>query len=227
MTPQMVLRLWIPLGYGFFFAGLAISIVVRCSDHPFRLEDAILSDLLSRFDNPHGYLVASGATTLCGFLLLPVASYVQMRLNTVRHWTVLGAWLYRLGLFAAVAVGITTPFQQAYVPIHIYLAFLAFMSVVAGLAVLLATAACTVKAWRWSLRALAGVEAAFLFFLAYVFVTPDFFHDRRDWLAICEWVLCGSIAVGTAVLAAALKRADASSALSNHAVPAEPAHRLK
>jgi len=206
MGRQMVLRLWIPLGYSLFFAGLALSVVVRCSGRPFRLEDAILSDLLSRLDNPRGCLVASIATTLCGLVLLPVASFVQKRLNTLRRWTVLGAWLYRLGLFAVIVVGITTPFQQPYVPIHVYLTFFAFMCFVAGLAICLATAACAVKAWQWSLRMLAGIEAAFLLFLTYALVTPDFFHDRRDWLAVCEWVLCSSVAVCTVALVAALSK---------------------
>src|SRR5215831_6156764 len=79
--PTRVLQLWLPLAYFIFFAGLVLSILVRCSDRAFRTEDGILSDLFSRIDNPRGYLIACLAVTITGLVLLPVASFIQQPLK--------------------------------------------------------------------------------------------------------------------------------------------------
>ncbi len=102
--PTAILRVWIPGALMVFLAGFMLSMLVRCSGHTVRVEDGLLSDLLSRIDNRSGYFFASSAMTLCGVFL------------------------------------------------------------------------------------------------------NNFLHGRHDWLAICEWVLCGSIGVGTVAIAKAATR---------------------
>jgi hypothetical protein len=163
-----------------------------------------MSDLLSRIDNPRGYLISAIATVVCGLLLLPVATLFQRTCRSLHcRWAVMGAWVYRGGLAAAIATGISTPFQQPYVPIHIYLAFAAFMALVAGLTICLAATACFLTSARLRLAVLAALHAAALSFLTFVFLTPRYFDGRRWFLAVCEWGLSVLIAVGTMALAAA------------------------
>lgn len=164
-----------------------------------------MSDLLSPSDNPRGYFIAAIATLLCGLLLLlPAATLFQHGWNPPqRRWAGLGAWLYRLGLMATIAVGISTPFQQPYVPVHIWLAFAAFMSLAAGLAVSLGVAAGSATSARWPLATLGALQVGALSFLAYLFCfAPAWFEDRRWLLAVCEWGLSALIAAGTVVVAA-------------------------
>lgn len=197
------------MAYGIFLAGFALSIAAKCAGRPATLEDAIMSDLLSPSDNPRGYFIAAMATMLCGLLLLPAATLFQHGWNPPpRSWAVLGAWLYRLGLIATMAVGTTTPFQQPYVPVHLWLAFAAFMSLAAGLAVSLGVAACSATSARarFSLATLGALQIGALIFLAYLFVTPDYFQDRRWFMAVCEWVLGALIVAGTVAVAAMLAR---------------------
>jgi len=206
--PMRVLRLWLPLAYVVFFAGLVLSILARCSDRAFRVEDGILSDLFSRIDNPRGYLIACSAITICGLALLPVASFIQQRLHGASRLSAVSGWLYRLGVFATIAVGLTTPFQRPYVAVHIYLSFFSFMAMVAGLMLGFAAVARTTRAGKSFLWWLAAMQVAFLLFLGYLLVKPGFFHNRRDALAICEWVMCISIGVCTTLLAIALPRSS-------------------
>ncbi|MGD0537438.1 MAG: hypothetical protein ABSC03_07315 [Verrucomicrobiota bacterium] len=208
-TPGFVLRRWIPAACGIFLAGFALSVAAKCTGRSATLEDAIMSDLLSPSDNPRGYLIAAMATMLCGLLLLPAATLFQHGWNQPRRrWAVLGAWLYRLGLIATMAVGMTTPFQQPYVPVHLWLAFAAFMSLAAGLAVSLGVAACSATSARarFALGSLGALQIGTVIFLACLLVTPDYFQDRRWFMAVCEWGLSALIAAGTVAVAATLAR---------------------
>ena len=115
-SPTFVLGRLIPGAYGVFVAGFVISAGIFSADRTLTLEDGIMSDLLSRIDNPHGYLISAIATMICGGLLLPAANLFQRGWKgSPRGWVVLGAWLYRLGLIAAIAVGVTTPLQKPYI----------------------------------------------------------------------------------------------------------------
>lgn len=227
-TPTVVLRRFIPLAYGVFLAGFSGSAALVSAGRSPRLEDGIMSDLLSRTDNPRGCFIAAIATVVCGLLLLPTATLFQRGWSSPhRGWTVLGAWLYRVGLVATIATGVTTPFQQPYVPFHLWLAFLAFMSIAAGLAVSLTVAACSFSSARFRLAALAALQVGALLFLAYLFVTPRYFDGRRWFLAVCEWVLSALIVTGTVSLAAVLARAsrirEGGQRQANH--PEGPANR--
>lgn len=206
-SPRFVLGRLIPVAYGVFGAGFMISAAVFSADRTLTLENGIMSDLLSRIDNPHGYLISAIATTICGVLLLPAASLFQRGLkNSPRVWAVLGAWLYRLGLIAVIAVGVTTPLQQPYIPFHIWLSYFAFISMVAGLGVSLGAAAYSARPTRIPLAVLGAIHIVTLLFLVYLFFSPRYFDGRRWLLAVFEWALSALIAAGTIALAATLKR---------------------
>lgn len=195
------MRRWIPAAGGVFVLGFMVSFAVKCAGQPPALDQAIISDLLSPENNPHGYGFAAVALAVCSLLLLPVATLLQQGwAQPHRRWAMLGAWLYRIGLLAAVAVGATTPFQQPYVPVHVGLAFVAFMGLAAGLAVCLGVAACTARAARKWLAVLASLEAAALVFLTVLLFAPAGFLNFW-FLALFEWGLCGLLAAGTVAAA--------------------------
>ena len=208
-TPAFALHRLIPGAYGVFLAGFVISGAIFSAGRKLTLENGLMSDLLSRIENPRGYLISTIATVACGALLLPTATLFQRGWKSV--WAVLGAWLYRIGLIATIAIGATTFVQRPYTPIHIWLAFVAFMSLVAGLGVSLVVAACSHPSARFVLAALGAFQIGALLFLAYVFggglfFGVDFFEGRRWFLPICEWALCALIALGTVALTAVLAR---------------------
>ncbi len=198
-------RVFAPAAFGCFIAGFAPATWLffgrQAETH---LTDAVISTLLSREDNPAGFLYAAAGTALWGALMLPVASAVQRGVMTQARSVGLGkagTWVLRLGLTAAVAVGVTSPADSLYAPMHINLAFAAFMSTTLGLALLCAAIAsgASGSAKRAGYAALAGVQAGVLVFLTYVFFTPDFFANRGPWtgLAACEWGLCILITLAT------------------------------
>jgi hypothetical protein len=207
--PASVLRRLIPAACGIFLVGFVISAAFHCADRAPALENGVMSDLLSREDNPRGYLFSAIATVVCGVLLLPAATLFRRACaGPHRRWAVRGAWLYRVGLIAAIAIGATTPLQQPYIPIHIWMAFLAFACTVAGLAVGLGVAAVASTSARVPLAGLAALQVAALLFLGYISVSPEYLDGRLGLLAVSEWLLCSLIAAGTVALAAALVRAS-------------------
>ena len=206
-SPTFVLCRLIPGAYVVFGAGFMMSAAVFSADQTLTLENGIMSDLLSRIDNPHGYLISAIATTICGVLLLPAASLFQRSWkSSPRGLVVLGAWLYRLGLIATIAVGATTPLQQPYISFHIWLAYFAFMSMVAGLGVSLGAAAYSSTSARLALAVFGAIHIGTLLFLVYLFFSPSYFDGRRWLLAVLEWALSALIATGTIALAATLVR---------------------
>ena len=162
-----------------------------------------MTDLLSRQTNPRGWYFSAISAVLCGALLLPVPTLFQRAWRS--SWqplTVLGAWLYRVGLIATCVLGVTSPFQLPYGRIHVWLAFLAFMSQVAGLGVCFAVASHARKSP--ALAMLSAFQVGLLCFLAYLFFTPAFFDERLWLLAVCEWGLGALIAASTGILVATL-----------------------
>ena len=204
-TPNVVLRLWIPAACSVFVIGFLISLVFFFQGRTAKLEDALISDLLSPDDNPRGYLFAAIATSACGLLLLPASALFDKGWGHLyRRWALLGAWLYRIGLIATIVIGASTPFQVPYIPVHVRLAYLAFMSMAAGLAVSLCIAARLSTSARVPLATLAALQTGALLYLAYEFLGPNNFLGSRWFLAFCEWTLSALIAAGTAAVAAAL-----------------------
>lgn len=173
-----------------------------------------MSDLLSRIDNPHGYLYSAIATMICSLLLLPAATIFQRGWkSSPRRWTILGAWLYRLGLIATIVIGATTPLQQPYSPFHIWIALFAFLSTVAGLTVSLWIAVYASPFARFWLVVLGMLQIGALLFLVYEFFSflgffSDCFEGHRGFLAVFEWLWVALIAASVGVLVAALDRAS-------------------
>jgi len=195
----------IPLAYGVFIVGFLISAALFSAGRPPTLEDGIMTNLLSRMENPQGWLFSAIAAVWCGVLLLPAATlFARGWKSPYRRWAVLGGWFYRIGLIAACVVGVTSPFELPYGQIHVWVAFLAFMSTVVGLAACLGVAAHSHA--RIALAALAALHIAALVFLAYLFFTPTFFEGRLWLLAVCEWALVALIAAGPVALTTALLR---------------------
>ena len=210
----MVLRVWIPAAYTVFVVSLLISAGFFYSGRQVRIEDALMSVLLSRRDNPHGYLIAAIGTAACGVFLLPTTTLFRNRLSELHPLgAATGAWIYRLGLVAVVAIGGLAPLQvEVFGPVHIYLAFLAFAGMVTGLAVCLGVAAWGRTAGRRWLSGLAAIHTGELLFLIYVWFVPYPTQGYGPWTSVAalECGLCISIAVGTTALVLALDRLPSS-----------------
>ena len=177
------------------------------------LENAIMSDLLSPEDNPSGYFFAVSGTAVCAALLLPLTMVIRPDINGgQRCWLSIGTWLFRIGLFLSIAIAMTTPFQESYIPSHVNMAFMAFAAMAAGLAVILIAAAYLSRTLRLTSALLGSLHALALIFLAYMFSIPNYFEGRRWVLGLCEWLLAAVIAIGTiaAVRGAAEKPNPAS-----------------
>jgi hypothetical protein len=71
LAPRLVRRTLLPASYLVFLASMLVSGMVFYEDKPFDAKAAILSDLLSPDENPHGYGVAAVGTALFVILLAP------------------------------------------------------------------------------------------------------------------------------------------------------------
>jgi hypothetical protein len=203
-TPFFVLRR-VALAYGIYAAGFLTSAAVRSAGRRLTLEDGIMSDLLSRTDNPRGCFISASAAVLWGLLLLPTVALLQRGYQRLQsRWGVLGGWIYCVGLIAVIATGISTPFQRPYVPIHLYLAFLAFMSLVAGLAICHGVIASLPNTARLQHAGGALLLMGAFLFLTYLFFTPRYFDGRRWFLAVSEWGLAAVIAASTVSITAVM-----------------------
>ena len=201
LTARTVRRVLLPASSVSFLAGMLISTVPYYAGQAIDLKRAILSNLSSYGDNPHGYLAADVGITLCGALLLPVALWFFRGLRGVHHGlAAAGALLFGAGLMAAIAIGVMGPFEQGYSALHIDLAYATFICMVAGMLVLLGLAV-------WHGRQAGGgrvllvaeiLLACMLVLLFYLLSgewnpNGNFFNDR-SWfrsLALSEWALCG------------------------------------
>jgi hypothetical protein len=202
--PTIVLCLWIPAACCVFLIGFLASLALSLAGRAFTLEDAIISDLLSPENNPRGYLFAAIATSAAGLLLLPAAALFEKGWGqTHLRLAMLGAWLYRISLVATIVIGISTPFQTPYIPVHVWLAYFGYTSAAAGLAVCLSLAARSSAPARVPLGMLAALQTGALLYLVYEFFGPNDFLGSRWFLSFCEWALCALIAAGTAAAAAA------------------------
>lgn len=140
--PRLVRRVLLPVSFAFFFTSVVVSSLFYYSGKPFDLKDAVVSDLESPDDNPHGYGVAAAGTAVCGILLASAAALFYRRLRVVdRKLALLGAPLSAAGLAAAIAIGCLAPFTRDYTPLHLQLAFAAFFGICSGTTICLVVAA--------------------------------------------------------------------------------------
>jgi Protein of unknown function (DUF998) len=213
---RTVRRVLIPAAGAVFFAALIISAVPHYAGKPMDLMRAVISDLASPEDNPHGYLIAAAGMAVCGLLLVPAAHWFFRVLRRI-HSGVAAAGLLLFGsaLAGQIAMGLMAPFESAYSDVHIYIAYFTFLMMAAGILVWLAAA---VPARRRVLAAaiLQGCVVAFLIYLTagLLFHTSagDFF-DNRDLfrsVAFCEWLLCVCNAAFLCLLAAATEFVEAA-----------------
>jgi hypothetical protein len=84
-------------------------------DKPFDAKAAILSDLLSPDENPHGYGVAAAGTALFAILLAPATAVFYHGLQKEHpKLSLAGAIAFAVGLASAVSIGILAPLTHGY-----------------------------------------------------------------------------------------------------------------
>jgi hypothetical protein len=185
LTPRLVRRTLLPASYLVFLASMLVSGTIFFRGKPFDAKAAVLSDLQSPDENPHGYGVAAAGTALSAFLLAP-ATAVFYRCLRKEHpkLSLAGAMAFAVGLSSAVSLGILAPFTHGYTPLHVQLASAAFIGICAG-------------AWFHLLAARAAPTllifqlAALLIAIFLCYGPMDFNNDRLfTSLAFWEWVLC-------------------------------------
>ena len=175
----------LPASYLLFLVGTLASGAIFFSSRPFDAKAAILSDLLSPDDNPHGYGASAAGTAFSAILLGPAAAvfYQQLRKDHPKL-ALAGTIMFAVGLASAIGIGILAPFTHDYTPLHIQLASAAFIGISAG-------------TW-FHLLAARGAPALLIFQLAAVLVVvflcygPVHFDNHRllTSLAFWEWALC-------------------------------------
>jgi hypothetical protein len=203
LTPKAVRLVLLPASYLTFLVGMLTSGASFYRGKPFDPKAAILSDMQSPDENPHGFGASAVGTALSAILLGPAATvfYLQLRKG---HPLLAAAGLvmFTAGIVSAVAVGILAPFTHGYTPLHVQLASAAFIGISAGtwLHLLAARAA-------WTLLVVQLATVVLLIFLCYGPV--NFRNDRLlTSLAFWEWVLCLNCGLALCVLA---KRIQAKS----------------
>lgn len=174
-----------------FCAGLGVAGAIYFDDRVFDARDLVISDLVSPDDNPRGYAAGATGIAIAALLLAPglVRNHLRLRLADQRM-ALAGTLFTGLGLTAALAIGVLAPLTHDYTPLHVQLAFAAFIGVCAGTTVHVAIAASR----NWVLL---GFQSCVLVFLGYLYFHPRFFGNMGlvDSLAFWEWMLCGNCAV--------------------------------
>jgi hypothetical protein len=198
-TPRRILTVLIPASSLIFFTSLLISSISFYSTRQFKLNDAVISNLQSPDDNPRGYLIACAGTAVSAILFLSIAAFF-FRSLVRRNRTVAatGSVIYALGLLAAILIGCLAPFPTLYDPVHIPLAYIAFIAIFSGLLVCLACANYPPSRWNFLLDL---TLLAIVLYLLYLVVGPD----SND-VAFIEWTLSVGVAAYTAILTAVLNR---------------------
>lgn len=109
------------------------------------------------------------------------------------------AVLFTIGLMAAAAIGILAPFTHGYPPLHVYLAYAAFIGICGG-------AFCYLKAAR-AARGLIWFQGAVLVLLVCLYFGPDFNNDHLlTGLAFWEWMLCADWCIALCALTRAIEK---------------------
>lgn len=216
VTPRAVRRLLLPLSCVVFFGGLVISSTFYFRGRPIDFKAAVISDLESPEDNPGGYAFAAAGTAACAILLIPVVVLSHSRLRVIRPKRAsVGAAFLAVGLASAIAIGCLAPFTNDYTPVHIQLAFTAFIGICSGtlvcstIAIIPALAAGNRSGP--GLVATVAVQGGVILFLVYLYFTPHFFNHKGllTSLAFWEWLLCADCVFSLWMLATALDRTSA------------------
>ncbi len=201
LTPRAAYRILIPASELIFLLGLFISGMIFFRGKEFDLKEAIISDLESPDDNPSGYVPSAAATAVSGLLLAPAALAFYRQLRSKRRWLArLGLGCFILGSAGAIFIGLLAPLTRGYSPLHVQLAYAAFIGIAGGI-------------W-FNLLALPGTrflkwfQGAVLLFLVYLYFGPDFFNNDHllTSIAFWEWLLCADVGIALLALARAIVR---------------------
>ena len=205
-TARRILLVLIPAAILIFFSSLFISSTFFHPGRPFKLSDAVISSLQSPEDNPHGYLTACAGTAVSAILFLPIPAFF-FRALALRHRdiAIAGSLLYTLGLLAAILIGCLAPFPSVYEPVHLPMAYAAYILMFTGLLICLSLASYRrIRSGGISgiamLFLLAGLLAIVLY-LFYLVVGPD-----SNNVAFIEWILSAGVAAYSAVVTLVLSR---------------------
>jgi glucan phosphoethanolaminetransferase (alkaline phosphatase superfamily) len=201
LTPNLVRRVLIPASYFVFLLGFVISGAVFFRGKPFDAKQAIISDLESTDDNPHGYGASAVGMAISAVLLAPAAVVFYRSLQRARPYLArAGAAMFAIGLGAAIAIGFLAPFTHGYSDLHVRLAFAAFIGISGGTLLHLIAAR--------SGQVLIAVQSAVLIFLVYLYLRTDYFFDDSHLLtslAFWEWMLCLDCGIALWRLASAIR----------------------
>jgi len=201
LTPKIVCRVLLPASLLVFVLGLTISCVTFYRGRPVEFKSAVLSDLESREENPHGYGALATAIAASAILLVPAAISFAQRLRRRSPMLALtGMIAFGLGLGSAIAIGVLAPFTAGYSPVHIGLAYGVFMGVCGGTVFHLIAARASVV--------LIALQCGVLLLLACLCIGQvSFTNDRLlTSLAFLEWVLCGDCGFALWMLANVVAR---------------------
>lgn len=200
LTPRLVRRKLLPASYLVFLASMLLSGMIFYKNRPFDLKAAILSDLQSPDENPHGYGVAAVGTVLFAFLLAPsTAVFYRCLRRGHPKLSLAGAIVLAAGLTATVSIGILAPFTHGYSPLHVQLASAAFIGICAGASLNLFAARVA--------PALLIFQIATLLIVLFLCYGPVHFDNDRllTSLAFWEWLLCLDCGVALWALARGLR----------------------
>jgi hypothetical protein len=167
---------------------------------------AVISDLESPDDNPHGFVASAVGTAVCGVLLVPAALVFCRELRKVRPTlAAAGGVAFGVGLTSAIAVGILAPVTHGYTPLHIQLASAAFVGVCGGAWLHLVAARAA--------RPLLLVQLVCFLILLFLCYGPVEFDNSRllTSLAFWEWVLCLDCGACLWALSSAVERGNVTS----------------
>jgi len=212
LTPRLVCRTLLPASYLVFLASMLVSGMIFYQGKQFDAKAAILSDLQSPDENPHGYRVAAVGTVLFAILLAP-ATVVFYRSLQKEHpkLSLAAAILFAVGLTSGVNIGILAPFTHGYTSLHVQLASAAFIGIFAGTWLNLLAARAAPALLIFQLAALLVV-----IFLCYGPI--EFNNDRLlTSLAFWEWVFCLDCGVVLWALAQGLRKCDSQGVSSQRA----------
>jgi hypothetical protein len=135
-----VARALAPAALGVLCAAHTAAGLVYYRTQPFRPAQMVLSSFESPEDNPRGYWVAAGGTGVACALLLLAAPALR-RAAGRSGWSAAGACVYAGGAASGVAMAALEPQLDPFHPLHILLAFMTFVGLCGGLALLAAAAA--------------------------------------------------------------------------------------
>ncbi len=193
LTPRFAFRILLPASYLVFLGGALVSGAIFYHGRAFDAKAAIVSDLESPDDNPHGYALLAACIVGSAILLVPVVAFLYQQLRRVRPvFALAGTLFFAVGLAAEMLIGILAPFTHGYSLLHDQLAATVFLGICVGTAFDLtaARAAPVLLVVQWAVV----VVVACMGYLPVEYDNSHLFSGLAFW----EWGLCAYC--GTALL---------------------------